>query len=242
MIIMFAIYFEALNLTFNNDDERLALDGVFYASTVYVGLIAILLFIHSLVFVSIDNVATSEGIENAYYALNMIPFINGALEIPLVFPYGGPLPILCWLIFGGIAGVSGHLCMAAADQLTPTSIKMLIVAWLLLYQVTADFSEYWAQARQRRDPRKGEHVSDVEQPESPEEKEPIVGNDKHTLESEYRKTLRIEDDVILILREGANKARDAWKDSDDEDLKTQLKEDWDELEKIYQDFIRKQYF
>jgi hypothetical protein len=152
------------------------------------------------------------------------------------------LPILCWLIFGGIAGVSGHLCMAAADQLTPTSIKMLIVAWLLLYQVTADFSEYWAQARQPRDPRKGEHVSDVEQPESPEEKEPIVGNDKHTLESEYRKTLRIEDDVILILREGANKARDAWKDSDDEDLKTQLKEDWDELEKIYQDFIRKQYF
>ena len=156
---MFAIYFEALNLTFNNDDERLALDGVFYASTVYVGLIAILLFIHSLVFVSIDNVATSEGIENAYYALNMIPFINGALEIPLVFPYGGLLPILCWLIFGGIAGVSGHLCMAAADQLTPTSIKMLIVAWLLLYQVTADFSEYWAQARQPRDPLKVEEAT-----------------------------------------------------------------------------------
>ena len=49
--------------------------------------------------------------------------------------------------------------MAAADQLTPTSIKMLIVAWLLLYQVTADFSEYWAQASQRRDPRKVEEAT-----------------------------------------------------------------------------------
>jgi hypothetical protein len=238
MIIIFAIYFEALDYTFNNADERMALDGVFYTSTIYVGSMSIFLFIHSFVFEE-DNLRTFERMENAFYRTNVIPFINGIMEIPLTITYGGLLPFLCWLIFGGIVVFSSHLCNDARDQLTPTSIQVLVVAGLLLYQVTADFSEYWTQSRQRIAPWKDRNVNDVEQQGNLEEREMILEEERRRMKREYIDKVRRKEDAIRILERSMDDAKEEWLATADSAMKRQLYDDYSRLQDLYHDTIRK---
>ena len=140
-----------------NDDAAgdLLFRSALYGGAIYAALMALFLLIHSVAFMRADA-RPSERVEMAYARTNRLPLLDGILELPFPFLFGGSLwflPYLAWLASLAVIGTGSYAVYAVAsageEAVGPQSVAALSAAVLLLYQVTSDFSEYWVQSRSR---------------------------------------------------------------------------------------------
>ena len=153
IIVDFAILSTFLQYDINNNIVEIGLKATIYTSAVYAGLVALSLFLHSLIFLKVDNMKTSENVEKAYARTNSFAVVDGILELPFPFLFKGYLwylPYFAWSVCVAVIVTSSYLYYVVREQLSAAAVSTLVAEALLLYQVTADFSEYWVQSRNRQ--------------------------------------------------------------------------------------------
>lgn len=150
LVVDFAILLTYLEYDIQNARVEFALRMTLYAGAIYVAFIALFLFVHSFLFLKVDNMQTTINVEKAYAKTNKIPFLDGILELPFPLIFRGKFwffPYITWLVCGVVIGFSSFLFYVVREQLTMTAFATLVAGALLLYQITSDFSEYWVHSR-----------------------------------------------------------------------------------------------
>lgn len=119
-------------------------------SVAYAAGIAIFLLIHSMI--KGDSIyQTNLDIEEAYEKTNQTPVFDGILEIPLAIRFKGPVWWLIWIIWALFLIIAALFVALVAflpdfDVSNATSVAVG-AAVFELYEITADFSEYWIYTR-----------------------------------------------------------------------------------------------
>jgi len=94
---------------------------------------------------------TNMDIEEAYEKTNQIAVIDGILEIPLAIKFKGPLWWIIWIfwvLFVALAVLFIVLIASLPNFEIKNSTSVAIGAAIFeLYEITADFSEYWIYTR-----------------------------------------------------------------------------------------------
>lgn len=153
LIVLFAILQTFLQLEIENAQVELGLRLSIYVGAGYTAFIALFLFFHSIFFIKVVNMETSESVEKAYAKTNAVPIVDGILEIPFPILFRGPfwyIAYLAWIVCGGVIGSSSYFFYVVREDLTMEARATLVAGALLLYQITSDFSEYWVHSRNRQ--------------------------------------------------------------------------------------------
>ncbi len=152
IIVLFSIFQTYQQLNIENESVKFGVRMTIYVGAGYTAFVALFIFIHSIFFLKTENVQTSENVELAFAKTNMLPVVDGILEIPFALIFRGPLwylSYLAWLVCGGVIGMSSYLFYVVREELSLEATSTLSAGALLLYQMTSDFSEYWVHSRNR---------------------------------------------------------------------------------------------
>ncbi len=121
-------------------------------SDFYVMLLCIFLFLHATTF-PFDRHYTTRDVEKAYDRTNQYPAIDGILE--LGFP--AKFKEKYWQFSYVILGISTSFIASGAvlyamnfEHTSSTTTSALVATMVLLFQISADFSEYWVYTRHQR--------------------------------------------------------------------------------------------
>eukprot|EP00554_Chaetoceros_debilis_P006343 CAMPEP_0194074124 /NCGR_PEP_ID=MMETSP0149-20130528/1325_1 /TAXON_ID=122233 /ORGANISM="Chaetoceros debilis, Strain MM31A-1" /LENGTH=201 /DNA_ID=CAMNT_0038754241 /DNA_START=30 /DNA_END=635 /DNA_ORIENTATION=- len=151
LITDLAILFLAIDLNIQDKQVELGLFIVTGIGALYVLSLCVFLFVHASCYMNKDKMNTTAEIEEAFTKTNQIPFFDGIFE--LVFPakFRGNvwyLPYIMWSFCVAII-LSGAILYAFTvnEDVPKATTAALSASALLLYQITADFSEYWVISR-----------------------------------------------------------------------------------------------
>ena len=151
------VFFGILSTTLSSDDikNKSVGSGLQFAvilGALYVAFLAIFLFIHSSMFLKVKSMQTEQRIEDAYGKSNSLPFGDGVVELVYPYKFKGNywyLSYITWGVWTITTFLSCCLLYIARDELSATDTSSFSAAFLLFYQVTSDFSEYWTKSRHR---------------------------------------------------------------------------------------------
>ena len=157
-IIVTSIQFVAVEssifLTIRDYDiESEVIQYGFYAvlglAAVYVNVLGVFLFLHSMLHTN-RKMSTSQEVADAFTSTDHIAFFDGCLQIPFPIIYRGNLwcaPYMAWTIFVTIIAGGVVIFQFEWEKLSNAILATLIAGTLLLFQITADFLEYWMLSR-----------------------------------------------------------------------------------------------
>ncbi len=139
--------------------------GVLGLAALYVIVLGVFLFIHAIFHLK-KNTRTSEKVADAFTKTNQIPVLDGCLELPFPSMYKGStlwfLPYICWSIFVVLTLGGATLFYFQWEALSNAVLAELSAGFLLLYQISSDFLEYWVLSRNQVEIEKKELKEDIE--------------------------------------------------------------------------------
>lgn len=154
ILSILAVLLTVMDWNFEKNWQQELTYGLLGVSMFYVFFIMMFLFVNARRLP--HNIKTTIDVETAYSKTNMIPLLDSIFEIHFPVRFRGNswyFAYIIWLLSAGL--IAGNLAMflLVSDDLSASTITLLISAALILYQITGDFAEYWVHSRnQEPDP------------------------------------------------------------------------------------------